>query len=48
MPDLEVDVAAAKQYDNCGIVMGWETLPATFTPGPRAGADPGVAGWRYN
>ncbi|MDB5447549.1 MAG: cytochrome [Phenylobacterium sp.] len=48
MPDIEIDVAAAKQFDNCGIVTGWQTLPATFTPGKRIGADPGVENWDYN
>jgi len=48
MPDIEIDAANARQYDNCGVVMGWESLPATFTPGPRIGADPGVEGWEYN
>jgi cytochrome P450 len=47
MPDIRIDVDAARQYDNCGVVMGWETLPATFTPGPRVGADPEVTGWSY-
>lgn len=47
MPDIRVDVDAAKQYDNCGIVVGWETLPATFTPGSKVGADAGVEGWDY-
>jgi cytochrome P450 len=48
MPDIKIDVDAARQYDNCGVVMGWETLPATFTPGKRIGADPEVIGWSYS
>jgi cytochrome P450 len=47
MPDIKIDVAGAKEYENCGIVTGWESLPATFTPGVRLGADPGVDGWNF-
>lgn len=47
MPDIRVDLGTARQYDNCGIVVGWETLPATFTPGQKTGADAGVVGWEY-
>lgn len=48
MPDFRVDVAAAKSYNHVGIVAGWITVPATFTPGPRIGADPGVLGWQFD
>lgn len=47
LPDFKVDVAAAESYDNVGIVAGWTTVPATFTPGPKVGADPGVPGWDF-
>lgn len=38
MPDFRIDVARARKYDNIGLVDGWVTLPASFTPGPRVGA----------
>jgi cytochrome P450 len=38
MPDFAVDAAASEKYENIGIVNGWKTRPATFTPGPRRGS----------
>lgn len=45
MPDIRIETDKAEQYDNCGVVMGWKSLPATFTPGPRLGVDPEIPGW---
>lgn len=45
MPDFEIDAAKVTKYDNIGIVDGWITVPATFTPGQQIGVDPGVPGW---
>lgn len=38
MPDFRIDAERARKYDNIGLVDGWVTLPASFTPGPRVGA----------
>lgn len=38
MPDFRIDAERAYKYDNIGLVDGWVTLPATFTPGPKVGA----------
>jgi len=40
MPDYAIDAASGRRYPTIGVVNGWITLPATFTPGPRQG--PGV------
>ncbi|MGE0386851.1 MAG: cytochrome P450 [Gammaproteobacteria bacterium] len=37
MPDYEVDLPAAVRYTSIGIVNGWATLPARFTPGRALG-----------
>jgi cytochrome P450 len=37
-PDFAVDAAASERYENIGIVNGWKTVPATFTPGTRRGS----------
>lgn len=47
MPDFQVDVERAEIYENVGVVAGWKSVPATFTPGVRVGVDPGVPGWRF-
>jgi cytochrome P450 len=47
MPDFEVDLDRIDAYDNVGIVAGWTSIPATFTPGRRIGVDAGVPGWKY-
>ena len=39
IPDYEIDVAAAERYTTIGIVNGWISMPATFTPGERRSAD---------
>jgi cytochrome P450 len=38
MPDFVIDAAGSEKYENIGIVNGWKTMPATFTPGPRRGS----------
>jgi len=45
MPDFEVDLDAVRSFDNVGVVTGFRQVPAQFTPGERAGADPGIPGW---
>jgi cytochrome P450 len=35
MPDFSIDEQRSRQYPNLGIVNGWVTMPATFTPGRR-------------
>lgn len=35
MGDYRIDRAASRRYESIGIVNGWETLQADFTPGPR-------------
>ncbi len=39
LPDYTVDHANAQRYPTIGIVNGWITAPATFTPGMRLGED---------
>lgn len=39
MPDLRVDHDAARRYPSIGIVNGWVSVPATFTPGTRMYGD---------
>ena len=45
MPDFEVVEETAEQYTTIGIVNGWITMPARFTPGARRGAEalPGIS-----
>jgi cytochrome P450 len=38
MPDLVVDPDGLVPYPSKGSQTGWDTAPATFTPGPRRGA----------
>lgn len=38
MPDYVVDTGASERYENIGIVNGWKTMRATFTPGRRRGS----------
>lgn len=45
MPDFQVDINRVTSFDNVGVVMGFTSVPATFTPGERVGADPKIAGW---
>ena len=47
MPDLRVDRDGVVGNSCVGIVAGWVAIPATFTPGPRLGADPGVPNWSF-
>ncbi|MFF0499842.1 cytochrome P450 [Nocardia aobensis] len=39
IPDFQVDFDRARSYDSIGIVNGWDSMPVTFTPGPRIGSD---------
>lgn len=39
MPDFQVELDKVKSFDNVGIVTGFTSIPATFTPGPKVGAD---------
>jgi cytochrome P450 len=45
MPDFAINRDEVDAYDCVGVVAGWTSIPATFTPGPRIGADAGVPGW---
>ena len=38
MPDYRIDRERAQQYGSLGIVNGWVTVPAHFTPGTRQGS----------
>jgi cytochrome P450 len=38
LPDFAIDQDAVVEYPNWATIGGWAQLPATFTPGPRAGA----------
>lgn len=38
MPDFTVAAGASQRYENIGIVNGWKTMPAAFTPGQRRGS----------
>ena len=38
VPDYVVDERAAKRYETIGVVNGWESMPFTFTPGPKRSA----------
>lgn len=39
LPDYQVDEDALEPYPSLGIVNGWISAPATFTPGPSVGAE---------
>ena len=39
LPDFVVDRSGSQPYESIGIVNGWATMPATFTPGPGTGAN---------
>ena len=44
MPDYEVDLSRLRRYPRQGVNVGWQRIPATFTPGERwlpPGAIPG-------
>jgi cytochrome P450 len=38
IPDYQVIEAEAKSYRSIGVVNGWVSIPATFTPGQKVGA----------
>lgn len=38
LPDFEIDVDSVVEYPNWASIGGWAELPATFTPGLRAGS----------
>jgi cytochrome P450 len=40
MPDYQVRHDVARRYTSIGIINGWISAPATFTPGVRLSADP--------
>jgi hypothetical protein len=37
LPDLRVDEAGVRSYETIPLVGGFKAMPATFTPGPKAG-----------
>ncbi len=45
MPDFQVDLDAVKSFENVGVVTGFTSVPATFTPGAKLGVDPKVPGF---
>jgi cytochrome P450 len=38
IPDFQVDTEHLEHYHSQGLMSGWKTVPATFTPGERVGA----------
>jgi cytochrome P450 len=38
LPDYVLDIEQAVRYPSIGITNGWQSMPATFTPGLRVGA----------
>ena len=38
LPDFVVDPDGSERYESIGIVNGWATMPAAFTPGKRKGS----------
>jgi cytochrome P450 len=38
LPDYTIDVSGLEHYHSQGLMSGWKTAPATFTPGSRIGA----------
>jgi cytochrome P450 len=38
LPGYTIDVSGLEHYHSQGLMSGWKTAPATFTPGPRIGA----------
>jgi cytochrome P450 len=46
LPDYTVDVSRLEHYHSQGLMSGWKTAPATFTPGPRIGAPLDVHAFR--
>jgi cytochrome P450 len=38
MPDYKVDRAGCRRFTTIGVINGWISTPATFTPGPQVGA----------
>lgn len=45
IPDFVVDEDSAQEFEKCDVVVGWRTVPATFTPGRQLGVDPEIPGW---
>jgi cytochrome P450 len=39
VPDYRIDADKAENYPSVGVVNGWISLPATFTPGPKVPVD---------
>lgn len=35
VPDFSIDLESAQRWDDLGVVYGWQSLPATFTPAPE-------------
>jgi len=46
LPDYTVDVSRLEHYHSQGLMSGWKTAPATFTPGPGIGAPLDVHAFR--
>jgi cytochrome P450 len=40
MPDYRIDETQMRSYPSIGVINGWISLPATFTPGSKVGAPP--------
>jgi len=45
MPDFEVDLENSREFESGGVVCGYQSVPARFTPGKPLGVDPRVPGW---
>ena len=37
LPDYEIDESGTVKYPSIGVVNGWASMPARFSPGPRIG-----------
>jgi hypothetical protein len=38
MPDYRIDESRMSSYPSIGVINGWISIPATFTPGAKVGA----------
>jgi cytochrome P450 len=48
LPDYSIDVGGLEHYHSQGLMSGWKSAPAIFTPGPRIGAPLDVHAFRVS
>lgn len=45
IPDFKVNLEQTREFELCGVVLAYESAPATFTPSRPLGVDPKIRGW---